>query len=72
LTRKLGQHVQIPRFQGVLLDELAAGLDLVAHQNAEEVVGGAGVFHGDLQPACGWPGSSVVSRSSSAFISPSP
>ena len=33
----------------MLLDELAAGLDLVAHEDAEEVVGGAGVVHGDLQ-----------------------
>ena len=40
-----GSHIQIPHFQRVLLDELAAGFDLVAHQDAEEVVGGAGVVH---------------------------
>ena len=28
---------------------VAAGLDLVAHEDAEQVVGGAGVVHGDLQ-----------------------
>jgi hypothetical protein len=38
-------HIQIPYIQRVLLDELAAGLDLVAHQDPEEIVRGAGVFH---------------------------
>ena len=33
----------------MLLDEFAAGFDLVAHQDAEEIVGAADVFHGDLQ-----------------------
>ena len=33
----------------MLLDELAAGFDLVAHEDAEEVVGAADVFHADLQ-----------------------
>ena len=42
-------HIQIPHFQRVLLDEFAAGFDLVAHEDAEEVVGGADVFHADLQ-----------------------
>jgi len=42
-------HVQVPRFQGVLLDELAARLDLVAHQDAEQVVGGPRVVHADLK-----------------------
>ena len=65
-------HVQIPHFQRVLLDELAAGFDLVAHQDAEQVVGRAGVVASSPGRACGWPGSSVVSRSSSAFISPRP
>ena len=32
-------HVKIPYFQRVLLDELAAGFDFVAHQDAEEVIG---------------------------------
>ena len=30
----------------MLLDEVAAGLDFVAHEDAEHVVGGAGVLHG--------------------------
>ena len=33
----------------MLLDELPPRLDLVAHEDAEEVVGGAGVVHRDLQ-----------------------
>ena len=33
----------------MLLDEFAAGFDLVAHQHAEEIVGAADVFHADLQ-----------------------
>ncbi len=41
-------YVQIADFEGVFFDELAAGFDFVAHENAEEVVGGAGVFHADL------------------------
>ena len=43
------QHIQIPYFQRVLLDELAAGFDFVAHEDPEEIVGGAGVFHGHLK-----------------------
>ena len=42
-------HIQIRHFQGVLLDELAAGLDLVAHQDSEQIVRGTGVFHLHLQ-----------------------
>src|SRR4051812_3317417 len=42
-------HIQIPHIQRVLLDEFAAGLDLVAHQDPEEIVGAADVFHADLQ-----------------------
>lgn len=42
-------HIQIPHFQCVLLDELAAGFDFFAHQDPEHVVGGAGVVHADLQ-----------------------
>ena len=42
-------HIQIPNIQRVLLNELAAGFDLVAHEDAEEVVGGAGVVHADLE-----------------------
>ena len=43
-----GLHVQVADFQGVLFDELAARFDFVAHQDAEHVVGGAGVAHADL------------------------
>ena len=32
----------------MFFDELATGLNFVAHEDAEEVVGGAGVFHTDL------------------------
>ena len=42
-------HIQIPHIERVLLDEFAAGFDLVAHEDAEEVVGCADVFHADLQ-----------------------
>ncbi len=31
------------------MDEFAAGFDLVAHQDAEEIVGAADVFHADLE-----------------------
>jgi hypothetical protein len=41
-------HIQIPRFHRVFFDKLATLLDFVAHEDAEDVVGGAGVFHGDL------------------------
>ena len=33
----------------MLLDELAAGLDVVPHEDAEEVVGGARVVHADAE-----------------------
>ena len=42
-------HIQIPHIERVLLDEFAAGFDLVAHQDAEEIVGAADVVHADLQ-----------------------
>jgi hypothetical protein len=42
-------HIQIPRLQRVFLDELAAGFDLVAHEDAEEVVGRTDVLHCHLQ-----------------------
>jgi hypothetical protein len=34
-------YIQIPHIQRVLLDEVPSGFDLVARQDAEEVVGGA-------------------------------
>ncbi len=33
----------------MFLDELAAGLDLVAHEDAEKIVGCPGIVHGDPQ-----------------------
>jgi len=42
-------HIQIPRLQRVLLDKLPPRLDLVAHENAEDVIGGAGIVHSDLK-----------------------
>ncbi len=41
-------HIQILDFEGVFFDELAAGFDLVAHEDAEELVGGGDVVHRDL------------------------
>jgi peptidoglycan/LPS O-acetylase OafA/YrhL len=41
-------YVEIPHLERVFLDELTAGLDFVSHQDAEQVVGGAGVGHRDL------------------------
>src|SRR3990167_8034384 len=45
----LALNVQIGDVQRVVLDELAAGLDLVAHQAAEEIVGLVGLAHPDLE-----------------------
>jgi hypothetical protein len=42
-------HIQILHIQRVLLDEFAAGFDVVAHQHPEQLVGAAGVFHPHLQ-----------------------
>ena len=42
-------HVEIPHFEGVLFDELAAGLDVVAHESAEHVVCAGDVVHFDLE-----------------------
>ena len=39
--------VEVLDVEGVLLDEIATGLDLFAHQHAEQVVGRGGVGHGD-------------------------
>src|SRR5215218_10316538 len=37
----------------VLLDEVAAALDVFAHQGREDLVGGGRVVHGDLQQGAG-------------------
>ena len=39
--------VEVLDVEGVLLDEIAAGLDLLAHQHAEQVVGCGRVGHRD-------------------------
>src|SRR5437762_13043743 len=41
-------YIQVPHLQRVLFDEVAAGFDFVAHEDAEHVVGGAGVLHLNL------------------------
>ena len=64
-------HIQICHAQRVLLDEFAARLDLVAHQPREHVVGVVGIIDPHLQQRADF-GSSVVSQSWSAFISPRP
>ncbi len=46
LSRSL--NIQIPHLQRVLLDELAAGLDLLAHQDGENLLCGVGVLQRDL------------------------
>src|SRR6185503_15128282 len=47
LTRNL--DIEVRDVQGVLLDELPARLDGVAHQHREHLIGADGVFHRDLE-----------------------
>src|ERR671919_1801534 len=42
-------EVQEPHVAGVLLDERAPGVDVVAHEAGRDVVGDGGVFHRHLQ-----------------------
>ena len=42
-------NVQVFDVERVFLDEFAAGLDVVAHQDAEHLVGRGAVLHRDLQ-----------------------
>ena len=46
---RVALHVEVPDFEGVLLDELTPRFDAVAHQDAENLFGGGRVFHGDLK-----------------------
>src|SRR5690242_11900501 len=46
---RAGSDVQILDLESVLLDELAPGLDIVAHEGGKQVVGGGGVLQPDLQ-----------------------
>ena len=62
--------VQVAHVERVLLDELAARLDRVAHQRREDVLGL--VVLGRTCSSVRVAGSIVVSQSSSAFISPRP
>src|SRR5262245_11935098 len=41
--------VQVHDVQRVLLDEIAAGFDGIAHEDGEHLVGADGIFHGDLE-----------------------
>jgi len=47
-TRSLFLNIQIAHLQRVLFDELAAGLDLLAHEDGEDLFGGVGVLEGHL------------------------
>src|SRR5580698_6267294 len=47
----MGSDVQVADVQGVVLDELAAGRDIVPHQQGEEGVGLGGVVDRDLEEA---------------------
>src|SRR5690606_13502119 len=49
--RSYASNIEIGYCQGVLLDELAAGFHVVAHQGVEDLVGGDGVVDGALQHA---------------------
>src|SRR5687768_6601803 len=44
-----GSDVQEPHISGVALDEGAAGLDVLAHERGEELVGAGRVVQGHLQ-----------------------
>ena len=64
-------HVEETNILGIAGDEAAPGLDVLAHQHAEQFVGGGGVVerHRTQNRTAG---SIVVSHSSLAFISPRP
>ena len=47
--RAAGSDVEVLDFQGVLLDVLAATLDVVTHKDAEEAFGLFGLFERDAQ-----------------------
>jgi hypothetical protein len=75
ILREFGPAVQKSRFStfsAFVLDELAAGLDHVAHQLGEEVVGLVDMSSTLTCSSVRASGSSVVSHSWSGFISPSP
>ena len=70
-ARHGSSDVQVGDAEGVLLDELAAGFDDVAHQAGEDLVGDVRLRDLDRSSER-LAGSSVVSHSCSAFISPRP
>jgi len=43
-VRRLRLHVQVADVQRVFFDELAAGFDVVAHEDSEDFIGACGVF----------------------------
>src|SRR5688572_28954974 len=53
--RRVGRRsdIQEPDVLGVAGDEAAAGFDVLAHEDAEQLVGGRGVLDGDLQQDAG-------------------
>jgi hypothetical protein len=48
-TPGANSDIEIADVEGVLFDEVAAGFDVVAHQNAENLVGAGRVCHGHLE-----------------------
>ncbi len=41
--------IEFADIEGVFFDEFASGFDGIAHENAEDFIGGGGVFHTDLE-----------------------
>ena len=64
--------IDLLHLQRVLLNEIAARLDLLAHEDAEHLVGLQRVLERSLCSSVRVSGSSVVSHSSSPSISPRP
>ena len=52
-TGHTGLNIQIDDFEGVILDEFAARLDVFAHQGRENVFGRDGIFQFDLKQGAG-------------------
>ena len=48
-TKSMRSDIEIGDVEGVFFYEFAAGFDVVAHQDAEDFVGGGGIVHADLQ-----------------------
>lgn len=48
-TKLLSLDVKFLNIQGMLLDELSAGFDLVAHEDSKDLIRCSGIFHFDLK-----------------------